>query len=47
MSQARPLGIWTAVLCGLGMAHAAAVLVFTSTSTLWFQAQLTDSVRLA
>ena len=44
MSQARPLGIWTAVLCGLGMAHAAAVLVFTSTSTLWFQAQLTDSV---
>ena len=34
MSQARPLGALTALLCGLGVLHVAAVLAFVSTSTL-------------
>jgi len=44
MSQARPPGIWTGVLCGLGVLQTAAVLVFVGTSTQWFQAQLADDV---
>ena len=40
MSQARPLGVWTAVLCGFGIWHVASVLVFVSTSTRWFQGML-------
>ena len=38
MSQPRPLGFWTAVLCGFGVLHVAAVFVFGVTSTQWFQA---------
>ncbi|MGB5704454.1 MAG: hypothetical protein WBM48_16670, partial [Polyangiales bacterium] len=44
MSQTRPPGIWTGVLCGLGVLQTAAVLVFVGTSTQWFQAQLADDV---
>ena len=50
MSQARPLSFWTAVLCGFGVLHVAAVLVFGATSTRWFQASIGDDllwVRLA
>ena len=50
MSQARPLGFWTAVLCGFGVLHVAAVLVFGATSTRWFQASIGNDlfwVRLA
>jgi len=44
MSETRPLGIWTGVLCGLGVLQTVAVLVFAGTSTIWFQAQLSDDV---
>jgi hypothetical protein len=44
MSPPRPPGIWTGVLCGLGVLQALAVLVFASTSTQWFQATLSDDV---
>ena len=50
MSQTRPLGFWTAVLAGLGVAHLAAVLAFGATSTEWFQASIGNDmlwVRLA
>jgi lipoprotein-releasing system permease protein len=50
MSQPRPLGFWTALLCGFGVLHVAAVLSFSATSTQWFQASVTDDllwVRLA
>ncbi len=50
MSQPRPLGFWTALLCGFGVLHVAAVLVFGATSPQWFQASVTDDllwVRLA
>ena len=50
MSQPRPLGFWTAVLCGFGILHVAAVFVFGATSTQWFQASIGDDllwVRLA
>jgi lipoprotein-releasing system permease protein len=50
MIQPRPLGSWTAVLCGFGVFHVSAVLVFGATSTQWFQATLGDDllwVRLA
>ena len=50
MSQARSLGFWTAVLCGFGVLHTAAVLVFVGTSTQWFQASIGNDllwVRLA
>jgi len=50
MSQLRPLGIWTAVLCGFGVLHVAALLVFDATSTQWFQESIGDDllwVRLA
>ena len=50
MIQPRPLGFWTAVLCGFGVVHVAAVLVFGATSTQWFQATLSDDllwIRLA
>jgi lipoprotein-releasing system permease protein len=50
MSRPRPLGFWTAVLCGFGVLHAAAVIVFGATSTVWFQASIEDDllwVRLA
>ncbi len=50
MNQPRPLGFWTAVLCGFGILHVAAVLVFGATSTQWFQASIGDDllwVRLA
>jgi len=33
MSQQRPLGLWTAVLCGFGVLHVAAVIAFGATST--------------
>ena len=50
MSQPRPLGFWTAVLCGFGVVHVMAVLAFGATSTQWFQASIGDDllwVRLA
>ena len=50
MSQPRPLGFWTAVLCGFGVLHVAAVLVFGATSTQWFQATIGNDllwIRLA
>ncbi len=50
MSQPRPLGLWTAVLCGFGVLHVAAVLMFGAASTQWFQASIGDDllwVRLA
>jgi hypothetical protein len=50
MSQPRPLGFWTAVLCVFGVLHVAAVLVFGATSTQWFQATIGDDllwIRLA
>ncbi len=50
MSRPRPLGFWTAVLCGFGVLHAAAVIAFGATSTVWFQASIEDDllwVRLA
>jgi lipoprotein-releasing system permease protein len=50
VSQARSLGFWAAVLCGFGVLHAAAVLVFGGTSTQWFQASIGNDllwVRLA
>lgn len=50
MSAARPHGIWTGVLCGLGVFQVAALLVFADTSTTWFQAMLGDGtlwLRLA
>jgi len=50
VSQARPPGFWTAVLCGFGVLHVAAVLVFGATSTRWFQASIGNDllwVRLA
>jgi len=50
MSEPRPLGFWTAVLCGFGILHVAAVLVFGATSTQWFQASMGDDllwIRLA
>lgn len=50
MTSRRPLGFWTAVLCGLSVAHAIATLVFLGTSPQWFQAMLIDGliwVRLA
>ena len=40
MSRPRPLGFWTAVLCGFGVLHVTAVLVFSATSTSWFQASI-------
>jgi lipoprotein-releasing system permease protein len=50
MSEARPLGAWTAVLCGLGVLQVVAVLVFAGTSPDWFQATLSSDtlwIRLA
>jgi lipoprotein-releasing system permease protein len=50
MIRPRPLGFWTAVLCGFGVLHVAAVLVFGATSTQWFQATIGNDllwVRLA
>jgi lipoprotein-releasing system permease protein len=50
MSRQRPLGLWTAVLCGFGVLHVAAVIAFGATSTQWFQALIVDDllwVRLA
>ncbi|MBW2588148.1 MAG: hypothetical protein JRD92_14555, partial [Deltaproteobacteria bacterium] len=50
MSQPRPLGVWTAVLCGFGVLHVVAVLVLGATSTQWFQATIGNDllwVRLA
>jgi lipoprotein-releasing system permease protein len=44
MSQPRPLGFWTAVLCGLGLGHVVAMLVFGATSTRWFQALIDDDL---
>lgn len=44
MSERRPPGIWTAVLCGLAISQAAGVLAFVGTSPRWFQAQLADEV---
>ena len=44
MTEARPLGFWTAVLCGVGIAQIAAVLVFGATSTDWFQATVLDEL---
>jgi lipoprotein-releasing system permease protein len=50
VSEARPLGFWPAVLCGFGILHVAAVLIFSATSTQWFQATVGDEllwIRLA
>ena len=50
MTSGRPLGFWTAVLCGLSVLHAVATLVFLGASTQWFQAMLVDDlvwIRLA
>ena len=50
MSETRPLGFWTAVLCSFGIVHVAAVLVFGATSAQWFQASIGNDllwVRLA
>jgi len=50
MSREQPLGLWTAVLCGFGVLHVAAVTAFGATSTQWFQAMIVDDllwVRLA
>jgi lipoprotein-releasing system permease protein len=50
VSQPRPLGVWTAVLCGFGVLHVVAVLVLGATSTQWFQATIGNDllwVRLA
>ena len=50
MSKPRPLGFWTAVLCGFGVLQVAALFVFGSTSPQWFQATVSDEllwVRLA
>ncbi len=44
MSDTRPLGVWTGVLCALGVVQTVAVLVFAATSTQWFQATLSDDV---
>jgi len=44
MSQPRPLGFWTAFLCGFGVLHVAAALVFGGTSTQWFQAVIGDDL---
>jgi len=44
MSRPRPLGFWTAVLCGFGVLHVAAVLAFGATSTHWFQASIEDDL---
>ena len=44
MTPPRPPGIWTGVLCGLGVLQAVAVLIFASSSTEWFQASLSDDV---
>ena len=50
MSEPRPLGVWTAVLCGLGALQLVAVAVFAGSSSEWFQATLSDDtlwIRLA
>ncbi len=44
MSQARPLGFWTAVLCGFGVLQVLAVLVFGATSSQWFQAAVANDL---
>jgi lipoprotein-releasing system permease protein len=44
MTERRPLGVWVALLCGLGVAHAAAVPIFAARSPSWFQAQLDDDL---
>jgi lipoprotein-releasing system permease protein len=44
VSAARPLGVWTAVLCGFGVLQVVAVLTFVGTSTLWFQASVGDDL---
>jgi lipoprotein-releasing system permease protein len=44
MTEPRPLGFWTAVLCGFGVMHAVAVLAFVSTSTDWFQATIVNDL---
>lgn len=50
MKPERSLGLWTAVLCGLGVFQAVSVLAFTQSSTRWFQATLANDllwIRLA
>jgi len=44
VSQARPLGFWTAVLCGFGVLQVLAVLVFGATSSQWFQAAVANDL---
>jgi lipoprotein-releasing system permease protein len=44
MKDRKPPGVWTGVLCGLGVAQVAAVLLFMRTSTTWFQAMLADNL---
>ncbi|MDH3728800.1 MAG: hypothetical protein OER77_14810, partial [Myxococcales bacterium] len=44
MTTSRPLGFWTAVLCGLSVLHATATIVFLGTSTRWFQAMQVDEL---
>jgi lipoprotein-releasing system permease protein len=40
----KPLGFWTAALCGLALSHVVAVIVFGATSTRWFQALIGDDL---
>ena len=44
MTLGRPLGLWTAILCGLSVLHAAATIGFLGTSSQWFQAMQVDEL---
>ncbi|MDH3201934.1 MAG: ABC transporter permease [Myxococcales bacterium] len=44
MRNSRRFGFWTAVLCGLAVLHAVAIVVFVATSTGWFQAMQVDEL---
>jgi lipoprotein-releasing system permease protein len=44
MTNSRPLGFWTALLCGLSVFHAVATIVFLGTSPRWFQAMQVDEL---
>jgi lipoprotein-releasing system permease protein len=44
MKEREPLGVWTGVLCVLGVLHVVAVRVFAAESPTWFQAQLDDEL---
>ncbi|MGD8608853.1 MAG: ABC transporter permease [Myxococcales bacterium] len=44
MNQRTPLGLWTGVLCVLGVLHVVAARTFAAQSPQWFQAQLDDEL---